>query len=251
MRRFALLVAVLPLSTIIGCSSNFMPMGDFVVAYDLIMPADIEFASIRAYVCTADESACGRRKINTELYDPDLLVYDYGGTEREMIFEPSGAGNEQIEAGSFPGTTAKVGEDDLRGFQVNDFPFISLDIPPRFQVSAPAQHATLERSASSSVRVEWTSFGKGFPMQWKLIPVDNEIESSPCEMLSWGSFKGEGEDLGFVDIPIDIFPSDLPSEGCEVAVRISRVKSFDLPTGIANGYIHSTVVDGVIFRMIP
>ena len=251
MRPLRTLLAVLPLSTTIGCANHFMPMEDYSVAFDFLMASDVEEARYRAYICMPDGSVCGRRRMDSEDYDPDYFAIDYGGEELEDAFQPSGAGNEWIEAGNFPGEGAKAGPDAFQGFWMNDLPFVPMDVPPTFQVSAPALHEELNRSSMNKVRVEWTPSNQGFPMQWKLFPVDNEIELKPCDMLAWGSFKGEGEDTGFVDIPMDIFPSDLPPDGCEVAVRLLRIKSFDLPEGVKNGYIHSIMVDGVIFRMMP
>lgn len=251
MRRLANLLFVCPLCTIIGCSGTFMPMGDFFVSFDFNMPADYRSADFKTYICMPDQSVCGRRRVDEDEYDLDILTIDYGGDEQEIDFVPSGSGNTQIEAGLFNGVGAAIGEDAFRGFAVNDLPFVDIDIPPRFQITQPPPNGELSLASITSVRVEWSPANQGFPMQWKLFPLDNELEVLPCDALTWGSFAGDGDDTGFLEIPLDVFPSDLPPEGCQVAMRVSRIKSFGLPEGVKNGYIHSTVIDGIVFRVMP
>lgn len=251
MHRLPALPFVLPLCTLIGCTGDFMPMGDYVFVFELDMPADTIDSIYQAFICEPDESFCGRRKVDTELYEPDRLITHYAGDEYDEPFVATGWQNKRIEAGYFWGLGAKVGPDKLTGFYMNDLPFVSLDIPPRFQITEPSSSTELSRASLSSIRIEWSPSGQGFPMRWKFFPADNDIAVKPCDMLAWGSFEGEGEDLGFLDIPIDIVPIDLPPEGCKVAIRVSRVKSFDLPEGIQHGFIHSSIIDGMVFKVLP
>lgn len=250
MRLLGLILSVLPVGMTIGCGTQFMPMGDHYAVFDLNMPADFESAGVRAFICAPDKSVCGRRR-GDEDHHFDILFADYNGYDIESSLQSTGSERAGIEAGAFRAEGVGVGPNDLRSIWFNDLPPIPIDIPPRFQISSPLKNAEISRLAQETIRVEWSPSGKGFPMSWKLFPVDNEAELLPCDMLNWQSFEGEGEDTGFVDIPIDVFPSDLPPEGCPMAFRVSRIKSFDLPEGIAHGDIRSRVTDGVFFRMIP
>lgn len=251
MQRLAIVLCVWPLSMLIGCSPHFMPMEDYGIVFDLDVRGGVNSSTYQGFICTPDESACGRRKVNADLYDPDILIIDYDGDERDQAFIPTGAQTELIEAGLFGDAGTSVGQDSFRGFFMNDLDFVAMDLPPFVQISMPTDGAELSRSSLGSVRVEWAQSNQKLPMQWNFFALDNEMELLPCDMLAWGNFAGDGEDTGFLEIPLDVFPSDLPPEGCEVAIRVMRVKSYDLPAGVKNGHIRTNVIDGVIFRIMP
>lgn len=234
-----------------GCSATYMPIEDEFVVSDYFRPSDMAFGSYWALICMPDQSMCGRRKVNPDLYDPDAVTIDYDGYEIEADFESTGAGNEWIEGGAFHGLGPMIGPDALRSVRFNDYDEVPVDAPPRPQVVTPAENAELHRSELSSLRVEWLPASTGFQAQWKVFPLDNEVEELPCDKLSWGSFEGEGIDSGNVDVPMDVIPVDLPPEGCLMAVRVSYYKSFGLPSGINHGSIRTTLIDGVVFRIKP
>lgn len=251
MKRLGIILYLCSLNTIIGCSNHFMPMEDYFVAFELNMPATSPRSVIQGALCLPDRSVCGRRKVDMDLYDPDDVTIDYEDSNYPNGFLSSGYSDEQMEAGVFWNDALELGPETLHGVRFNDLPSVFLDIAPRFHLSAPAKDTEFSLASLSNVRVEWEPKNEDFPVQWKLFPVDNEAEDLSCDTLAWASFEGEGDDAGFLDIPVGVFPPNLPLEGCLVAIRIARIKSFGLPDGAVNGQIRSRVTDGVIFRIVP
>ena len=200
--------------------------------------------------CEPDASVCGRRKVDTELYEPDFCWSEYDGSDLEIPFESTGFSNERFEAGWFAGLSVLEQIEQTR-VHCNDLPYFNVDIPPRFQLTAPLATDSFSRSAQSSIRIEWSPAASGLPMMWKLIPVDNELTVLACDMLPWQTIEEQGTDEGFAEISMDRLPSNLPAEGCDVIVTVSRLKAFDLPEGVSKGSILSRAVDGVIFRIKP
>lgn len=250
MRRFSIWLLVLSSGTTIGCSDNFMSLENRFAVFDFNMPADLELGTMQAFVCAPDKSVCGRRRGDDD-HDPDTLVVTYEGLTVDALFEATGSGTDEIEAGAFIGEAMMVGPEDFETFHFNDLPDVTMVIPPRFQLSAPPADAELSRSSLNSLRIEWSNSTPGFPIDWKIFPVDNELELLPCDMLNWESIRGLVIDTGFVDIPMTMFPSDIPPEGCPMALRVARIQSFGLPEGIERGEFRSRVTDGVFFRLMP
>lgn len=245
------LVSLIAIS-MMGCSNNFMPITDehFLLLGDV--PSGLGTSIFKAVVCSADGSACGKRKTNPDLYDEDILRDEYNGSLYEFVFEPAGGQTDTIVLGYMGYAIAPLEEGGYRDFYLNDYPRIRVDTPPVFEISSPAPNIQVSRSLQSEgIRIEWSPSHYDFPMSWKLLPIDNELEERPCDKLSWGRFEGEGEDTGVSIIPLDVIPEDLPPQGCEVSFSLARTKKFDLPAGIEHGRIENNVLDGVIFKIVP
>lgn len=233
----------------LGCAASYMPLGDDRLFANFVKGSQTTGVDLNISLCMPDASVCGIRKVDAELYDPDLCWTEYLSDDYELRFIPSHYSNDHIEAGVFLATNSLTPEGIMRN-RCNDLPYISIDIPPDVVISAPAPDAVLSRASSDKIRVEWSPTAS-FPMTWKLFPANNELDILPCDMLSWEPFEGHGEDLGFAEIPMDIIPADLPPEGCEVILVASRLKEIEPPSGLENSIIRSISVDGVVLRLIP
>lgn len=238
--------------SMVGCSNNFMPLTDerFILrGYEMVPPG---MPLYKGMICAPDGSACGRRIVNEDLYDLDVVNFEYQGTVREVPFGGLGGQTDTIEIGylSYVEMPPEIGHVDA--FFLNDYPRIPFELAPAFQIFSPEPEGQVSLSLQSEgIRIEWTPGQSGFPMSWKFIHIDNEVEELPCDLLSWGQFEGEGEDTGVMTIPLDVIPPDLPPQGCEVSVSIARVKTIDLPAGVEHGRIESNRLDGVNFRIVP
>ncbi len=229
-----------------------MPFTDEQFILQYVTPSNRDRALYKAMACMPDGSVCGWRKVNEDNYDPDVLCYEDDGSRWLTDTVTTEVGNDRIQVGYMGFGKLALNESGVREFYLNDFEPIRVDSPPVFQVTAPEQESQLRLSEQvASIRLEWSPTDNRFPMEWKLFAMDNEVEERPCDLLSWGAFEGEGEDFGFLDIPLDIFPSDLPPEGCDMSIGLSRTKTIDLPVGIQNGFIQSSRIDGIIFKVLP
>lgn len=228
-----------------------MPFTDEQFVLQYVASSNFNRATYKAMVCMPDGSVCGRRKVDEEVYDPDVLCYEDDGSTWPSTYFPSNQGNSRIEVG-YLGFEIIDPDGPIQEFYFNDYEPIRVDRPPAFQVQVPEQNSQLSLSEQSApIRLEWSPADKSIPISWKLLALDNEAEEKPCDLLSWGAFEGQGEDMGFLDIPLDIFPSDLPPEGCDMSISLRRTKFFDLPAGIQNGFIQSSRVDGILFKILP
>lgn len=252
-RRRAAVLASAGLGVLMtGCTEHYMPLGDDQFVLNFTIPSRIPLGKYYAMICEPDGSLCGRRKVDPELYDPDQVRTEYNGTLYENHFEVGDEDTVRIQPGNF--VVAGIEFSETRsGTEVvlNDFPPLYLDIPPRLVLTSPMQKQEISRSSANSIRVEWTPMSAEYPVRWKFFPLNNEPEELPCDTLAWGAFEGEGEDKGFVEIPMDVVPSDLPPEGCYVVATVGRIRNLSLPEGISNGFARSTVLDGVLFRVLP
>lgn len=227
-----------------------MPLGDDLLVIHYVLPRKRTDIDYHIMICMPDASVCGRRKVDPDLYDPDLCQSEYDGQQVELEFTPTHFSNHRIEAGAFS-SNGPPGSDGIKRSGCNDLPYVDMTIPPAIEIVSPAPDTSISRAAQSNIRAEWSPPAKSFPIHWKLIPVDNEVEELPCDQLSWQRFEGDGDDTGFVDIPTNILPNDLPPEGCEVILTVARIQMIDPPEGIANALLKSTAVDGLILRVLP
>lgn len=227
-----------------------MPLGDDRLFVNFAVPSLRGGVDFQISICAPDASVCGRRVVDPDIYDSDICYSEYEGSDLEMVFTPSHYSNDHIEAGAF----MQNGEFTPEGYhrlRCNDLPYVTGYAPPNVKITAPAPDAALSRSSGDKIRLEWSPSASGLPMKWELFPVDNELELLPCDMLSWEHFEDQGEDLGFAEIPMDIIPSDLPPEGCELILTVSRRKVIEPPLGLENSIIRSTAIDGIVLRVVP
>lgn len=249
----AILLALMSIGgSILGCAEHFMPLGDDRFMLQFVMPARDKDGGLQAMVCPPEGGPCGRRNAEAEGYDPDVLRFEVESRAFDTQFSVGGKGNGRIEPGIFRVSGIDVDpKSPANIYYFNDFSGLVLDIPPRFQITFPTDEQPLKRSSTEGLRVEWAPMSPAFPIHWRFFPVNNEPEDLlPCDTLSWGTFEGEGEDLGVLEIPPDVIPSDLPPQGCLVAFSVDRSMALELPEGM-HGLANSTVLNGVVFRVTP
>lgn len=227
-----------------------MPLGEDQLLIRTVSTHHTSGSVFQILFCQPDISVCGRRETDSDRYEEDSCWGDVDGSDVDIRFKPTGFSNGRIEAGTFASSDF-FDDDGYERIRCNDLPYALIDRPADFLITAPTPDLGIQRSAQSNIRVEWSPGGTEFPMRWKLIPLDDELELLPCDMLPWESFEQQGPDMGFGEIPMDIIPANLPPEGCEVILTVSRTKDIALPEGISQGSITSSVIDGLVFRILP
>lgn len=261
------IVAVSALVVLAACSTGpkvtpvtepFMPLGDEQIHIRADMTRqDTDSIGITAWVCTADLSVCGARVVDRKVNQPDYIVPNkQEGTQYGLDFFPAtgpyakSIGN--IKAGVLLGSYYHpAGEGTSVDVFFNNLAPSTTIMPPFLKLQAPAFDEKISRSTAASVRVEWEPSGKDFPIFWHRVSNYAAHGTRPCDALTWPKSEGETVDeAGFFDLPLDAFPTELPAEGCEVAIVVERRHVGTLGKGMS-GYIHGNAVDGVKFLLMP
>lgn len=251
--RSLLLPAVLA-----GCSPNYLPIGDHKVFMDFYRPNNSKNRGAgEALLCTSDEQVCGRRKVDQEEYDLDLFflehdAFDGSGTDTTPLgFDASYRETEDMYIGSFQILIVPSATEGIIRFQFNDSDFAEAQVPPEIQITDPPFSSDHQLVPGESLRVTWKSPAPEFPMRWHFVYMDDSADEDACDMLPWTNLEGVADDVGFLDIPLDGIPMDLPPEGCEMGVFLNRRNEGSLPPDLPGGYIRATATAGAIIRMLP
>lgn len=255
---FVVLAACSTGPTVTPVTEPYLPLGD----EQIHIRADMHYQStslvgITAWVCTADLSVCGAREVDRKVNKPDYIVPNkQEGTQDGLSFFPDSGpyaksiGN--VRAGVLLGALNHTPQEGMTvDVFFNDFAPSTTVMPPFLKLQAPAFDEKISRSTAASVRVEWEPSGKDFPIVWHRVSNYAAHGTRPCDALTWPKSEGETvDDAGFFDIPLDAFPTELPAEGCEVAIMVERRHIGTLGEGMS-GYIHGNAVDGIKFLLMP
>ncbi len=249
------IVPILSLTMLAGCSPNYLPIGDHKVFIDtFVLQGDVG-GMTHALFCTADESICGRRE--TEDYDPDAFRLDttynpgLGITDMPYFWTAAKERRGDMQAGIFEVLGVDPNAGHIMRTSINDLAWAEAVVPPHFTFVAPDYFSELSRKAIQTLDVTWAPSHQGFPVIWDLFLADREAEEMPCDLLGWKGAKGEAEDTGSLQIPLDGLPEELPAEGCD-AVLVVRLRSEGtLPPEFPHGYVRSEMLAGVVFRFMP
>lgn len=249
------IVAISSLTMLIGCSPNYLPIGDHKVFIDAYFPLDEPEGTTQALFCTEDESVCGRRE--EEGYDPDeFVLYTDDDIANDLdpfpyFWKKAKAQQGNMQAGRFEigGVVANTG--DILRTSLNDLAWAEVKVPSRFSIITPDYFSEPSRKQAQTLDVTWEPSNQGFPMIWDLFLADLEPEETTCDLLGWKGAKGEVEDTGSLQIPLDGLPSEIPAEGCDAVLILRLRNEGTLPPEFPRGYVRSETLRGVVFRFMP
>lgn len=238
-----------------GCNKPYMPMDDYELAVDVGIVRGLVFPHHVLWVCTNYPDECGQRKVDEDHYEPDSVIGEYLGHEFPVGFTPWGKETPLIREGRYGTYSAGYSPDippERAWLVFNDYEKLEVKMPSPFTIKEPVHHwEEFSRSTDHAIRFSWDASGSGFLIDWRTLPFDNGIDGDPCNTRSWASLSGLQEDNGSFEIPMDAFPEDIPSEGCELLVIVSRRSRGQLPPGIPKGFIHGDWSDERVIRIIP
>lgn len=235
----------------IGCSPNYMPLGDARVIVEHWIPPDERGAFLRGMICTPDETICGRRKVNEDEHDPDFFTGVYYDEDVELLFIASNLQASGFEGGYFRADDIIMLPDGTQRIHLNDLPPIQLTLAPLHQMTAPSEQDRFSRTNDKHIVLQWEPANLGTAMKWELHPLDSELEELPCDGLDWGIYEGEVEDTGQAEISLSELPANLAAEGCDMVLILKRTVAMPLPEGISNGLVTSTSIDGSEIWITP
>lgn len=252
-----LIVSFVALAVLAGCAPNYLPIGDHKAFMDYYLPFGGNEAMVQALLCTPDESFCGRRKINSDEYDPDQFL-SQGAADIEDDFEgwplgfvPAGAESSTMQAGVFEIIDLATPPGESVRFIFNDLDYAEVRIPPVIEIIDPPFLSERSLMAETTLKVLWKSPKPDFPLHWEFFRLDNDPEEQACDLLVWEHLRGDAEDTGSIEIPLDSVPKDLPAEGCEAAFVMRRQSVGVLPPVLPGGHVRAAAVSGVIIRFLP
>lgn len=241
---------------LLGCDHPFMPLGDYEVRMHVnVSTVDGGWPGAFTMVCAPNSNICGARNVDIDSYESDRFVgYTKSGDSPIGFDEFIGPKAQQIgmiRTGQYVGLILEPPRDrQTVDIVFNDLPASRVTLPPFFEIHSPTLNQQIRKSEAPSVRVEWEPFGQEFPVIWRRILIYNGLGNDPCDALDWPILEGEEEDDGSLEIPTEAFPSNLPAEGCDVAIIVQKRTFGTLGAGL-QGYIQSNSQDGAKFRLLP
>lgn len=236
---------------IMGCSPNYMPLGDARIIGEHWAPSNESAGFMWTMICTPDESICGRRNVDDDEYDPDVVTDVFYDEDVELPFRSSNFEASDFEGGFFESHGTLMLSDGTQRIHVNNLPPIRLEMPQQHQITAPLDEDRFSRTIDKHILLQWEPANTGLPMKWELHPLDSELEELPCDGLDWGIYEGEVEDTGQAEISLSDLPANLAAEGCDMVLILKRTAVMPLPEGISNGLVTSTIIDGSEIWITP
>lgn len=232
-----------------GCVNPFMPLGDYKVFIELQehYQDDKGYLAL-ARVCDSVPDECGMRKLDEDEYEPDVFQAGSRADIYPLKFWPFYGETPNIQVGDYAGG---VDWEDVLPFRLNGTEVGEVSLPPTFALTSPTHEQVFHRGTDLSIPFIWNGGGTEFPMHWRPLLVYNGLGDDPCDALDWAPVSGDEEDDGAFDLPMDIFPENIPPEGCEVAIMLERFKEGTLTGDVAGGIARGSAVDGMWIRLMP
>lgn len=255
---------------LLGCASEnvedrpFRPVDNYLVAMDVdgfnavAVRDGVEYhASARACIATPDNVDCGARVNTTAEFRADHFAAELSGTRKDMTCygyagDTAASGVQSLICSAL---FDKVETDQEFRVIVNEFENSVVKMPPMPVATSPSENGVVSVSSGEGIEVSWEPSGTGDDMSWELVyheTGDRKYYKACYSGKQLGKdIGGVMEDTGSLLIKSEELPTDLPPDGCPVAVVLVRRRLGTTDPRIPHGYINGRQTYGLFMTLKP